>query len=1373
MRSVFKKINLLFILGIFATPSFADVAIYTGGTSWITPEAANAQAQICQARLEALGIVVTIFSDPADEALLADWVDVETDDGDLDVLILFGRFPNSIYPGGNAEPDGSLAELFIESVDGDAIINHADWMFYVSDPLNTHLGLENMTDTPGLSMGGNNNPMTVTDLGREIAPSLNDFLSDRPLHVDGLGGDWIVEASLAQSADGLLADPVVIRDGDRGRLIPIFQANAQPDPMGAVAAEIIAWLLEETIVPTKLTISGAATNVSGNPIELTISTSDDADIPTAGVEVTIDLATDSASGAFDLSPFGDFDGSVTSVTIPESGSLTVFYQDSTAGLKELTASTSGDPALTEANHTINLFEDLSGDPGEVAIYTGNVGWINKGAADVEAQICSDKLALAGVTTTLFPEATDTLELADWVIESTDNGVVDVLILFGFLPGELYGAGNTEIDGSLIELFIESTDGDVVINHADYMFYVSDPINNIQGLQNIMDSPAVTMWGDNNPMMVTELGRRVAPSLGDFLSDRPLHLDQMEGDWFPEVILAKGSNGILADPVIVRDGNRGRLAPIFQTNVQNDPKGAVAAETILFLYGVQLGEPNNIAILGDRTAAFTGEAIPFTVAIQDDIGSPSIATNDVTVSIQTNSATGAFDLAADGAFDGSITELTIPAGSSSVSAFYSNTAPGQSQVTATLAGFDPVSQDYTFFEKSFAPQGEVAIWTGTVNWIDKGPADEQAQICQSRLESAGISSIWYQEPTDGIGLSEWISDSTDNGSLDVLVLYGHLPSEIYPAGNTMPEGSILELFLESPDGDTVINHADWMFYVSDPINGPQGLGNLMDLPSINMAGFNDLPMVVTEKGMEISSNLTNFNTDRPLHLNTLGGNWIVEEVLAQNADGTLAEPVIVRDGDRGRLIPVYQTQFQNDPKGAVASDIIAYLFGGASFGPSQVNLNGSGTTVTDTAIRLTVSLQDGGGVPVSPVEDTVINLATDSASGRFDTNWLGTYDGTVTSVTIPAGEPNVKVYYKTTQEGLDQLTATIEGNPELQAGELSVNVLTDSSGEGGSVAIYTGQVNWVEKVPADAQAQICVDLLNDAGIANQWFSEPGDDFEILNWVIGATDNGEVDVLVLYGYLPDTIYGAANSEPDNSLLELYLESTDGDVVINHADYMFYVSSQVNNVNGLQNIMDLPNITMWGNDDAMTVTDQGAAISSSLVDFLSDRPFHVNELSGDWFVEAALAESADGTLADPVIVRDGNRGRLIPVHQANVQDDPKGAVAAEIITYLFSGPTDTGSFFRRGDADGNGALEITDPINNLSFQFLGTFTPPCMDAADFDDNGKVEITDPIANLSHQFLGTAPPAPPGKDTCGPDPTADDDSVGGDLGCLNPPTNC
>ena len=36
-------------------------------------------------------------------------------------------------------------------------------------------------------------------------------------------------------------------------------------------------------------------------------------------------------------------------------------------------------------------------------------------------------------------------------------------------------------------------------------------------------------------------------------------------------------------------------------------------------------------------------------------------------------------------------------------------------------------------------------------------------------------------------------------------------------------------------------------------------------------------------------------------------------------------------------------------------------------------------------------------------------------------------------------------------------------------------------------------------------------------------------------------------------------------------------------------------------------------------------------------------------------------------------------------------------------------------------------------------------------------LDITDPIANLTHQFVGGPSPAVPGKDTCGADPTEDD----------------
>jgi hypothetical protein len=50
--------------------------------------------------------------------------------------------------------------------------------------------------------------------------------------------------------------------------------------------------------------------------------------------------------------------------------------------------------------------------------------------------------------------------------------------------------------------------------------------------------------------------------------------------------------------------------------------------------------------------------------------------------------------------------------------------------------------------------------------------------------------------------------------------------------------------------------------------------------------------------------------------------------------------------------------------------------------------------------------------------------------------------------------------------------------------------------------------------------------------------------------------------------------------------------------------------------------------------------------------------------------------------------------------------------------------------------------------------------VEAGDTDDSGALDITDAITNLGYQFLGDPPPAAPGPFTCGADP------VPPDLGC-------
>jgi hypothetical protein len=76
-----------------------------------------------------------------------------------------------------------------------------------------------------------------------------------------------------------------------------------------------------------------------------------------------------------------------------------------------------------------------------------------------------------------------------------------------------------------------------------------------------------------------------------------------------------------------------------------------------------------------------------------------------------------------------------------------------------------------------------------------------------------------------------------------------------------------------------------------------------------------------------------------------------------------------------------------------------------------------------------------------------------------------------------------------------------------------------------------------------------------------------------------------------------------------------------------------------------------------------------------------------------------------------------------------------------------------FRRGDTDGNGKLDVTDPIRVLRFLFRGGVTLSCLDAADVDDTGSLNLTDPIYLLTFLFHGGSPPPSP-HPGCGQDET-------------------
>jgi hypothetical protein len=79
-----------------------------------------------------------------------------------------------------------------------------------------------------------------------------------------------------------------------------------------------------------------------------------------------------------------------------------------------------------------------------------------------------------------------------------------------------------------------------------------------------------------------------------------------------------------------------------------------------------------------------------------------------------------------------------------------------------------------------------------------------------------------------------------------------------------------------------------------------------------------------------------------------------------------------------------------------------------------------------------------------------------------------------------------------------------------------------------------------------------------------------------------------------------------------------------------------------------------------------------------------------------------------------------------------------------------------FARGDANSDGAINITDGVYVLTYLFLGGAEPLCEDAADADDKGTIRLTDAVYLFNHLFLGGPEPPPP-YPGAGVDPTEDE----------------
>ena len=222
---------------------------------------------------------------------------------------------------------------------------------------------------------------------------------------------------------------------------------------------------------------------------------------------------------------------------------------------------------------------------DIFVYTEITQWIAQGQAQEQADIFIKEVEGQKGIGKVVNENSKAIE--KWTKDHTKEKGYHLISLYGDFPPEIYAQGNKDEDGSVAEEFLDA--GNTFSNSADYFFWGLAGRNREGGLQNMMDIPGILQWDDDTAMKVTKEGKKLTPTLKDYATDRPFHVDQLaKTDWEVEVAFAtetgKSTGMNRCDPCIIRNTKTdARLIQVYQTNGQDDPKGKVLSEIILNYY----------------------------------------------------------------------------------------------------------------------------------------------------------------------------------------------------------------------------------------------------------------------------------------------------------------------------------------------------------------------------------------------------------------------------------------------------------------------------------------------------------------------------------------------------------------------------------------------------------------------------------------------------------------------------------------------------------------------------------------------------------------------------------------------------------------------
>jgi hypothetical protein len=218
--------------------------------------------------------------------------------------------------------------------------------------------------------------------------------------------------------------------------------------------------------------------------------------------------------------------------------------------------------------------------------------------------------------------------------------------------------------------------------------------------------------------------------------------------------------------------------------------------------------------------------------------------------------------------------------------------------------------------------DVAIYTES-GALPQNIADQETAMLKDAIQ--GTVNLTLFTPNEQDALADWVQAHT-SGENHILILSGLLPTSIYAPGNTEPDGSIVEEFLDA--GNTIIYVSEYSFYAIEgkqEANETGALQAILDVPEAYVWPTRgskwsaDKPrMTPTEDGKKYTPSIVEYDGKYPIHLEDYDGtDWEVEIALAENTDDpddTRYDPCVIINTETGGRFGVF---FQNfDRAGAV-------------------------------------------------------------------------------------------------------------------------------------------------------------------------------------------------------------------------------------------------------------------------------------------------------------------------------------------------------------------------------------------------------------------------------------------------------------------------